>query len=188
MSTFDHIDDHEDQLRAWPISRYAPERAPRLHALLSALGLQFQEAEDTLLDLLVTRLLETATDHQLDILGRIVGERRDGLDDATYRRFINARKLIRASGGERWRLTQIVRTLTGASEIRWWATPPASFLITYRVPAPLPFASRVAARLQEATASGVRPQLCELPEGSFTWAGDGAGTEDWVGDWAVWVE
>jgi hypothetical protein len=188
MSTYSYIEDFEDRVSTWVIGRYRKVRSPRLHELLQALGLELQEVEDTLLDLLVTRFLDGASDHQLDVLGRIVGERRDGLDDGTYRRFIAARRLIRASGGERWRLLQIVQMLTGSEDVRWWGAPPASFVITYQLPAALSYRARVFARLEEATASGVRPQLVELVDGAFGWVGGTHVTEDWSGDWAILIQ
>jgi hypothetical protein len=54
-----------------------------------------QSVEDALTQLALMRRIDTATGAQLDVLGRIVGQRRGGREDATFRRYIRAR--IRAN-------------------------------------------------------------------------------------------
>lgn len=68
-------------------------------ALLSALAGPAQELEDALYQLLTERDIDTAIGTQLDDLGLIVGEARQGRDDDTYRRFVRARISVNRSKG-----------------------------------------------------------------------------------------
>ncbi len=72
---------------------------PRLEAFLSLLVGPAQPLEDALWQLLVERQIDTAIGVQLDKLGKIVGERRLGRDDETYRRLIRARISTNNSDG-----------------------------------------------------------------------------------------
>lgn len=67
--------------------------------LLSALVVPFVDLEAVLQQLLLNRSIATATATQLDVLGKIVGQPRDGLDDDDYRRYIRARVAAHRSDG-----------------------------------------------------------------------------------------
>lgn len=68
---------------------------PRLEAFVRALAHGCQMLEDEIAARAMALGLDTANSTDLDLLGSIVGERRDGLDDEDYRRFIAARLLAR---------------------------------------------------------------------------------------------
>lgn len=68
---------------------------PRLEAFVRALAHGCQLLEDEIAARAMALGLDTANGADLDTLGEIVGERRDGLDDEDYRRFIAARLLAR---------------------------------------------------------------------------------------------
>jgi AcrR family transcriptional regulator len=72
---------------------------PRLEAFVRALAHGCQVLEDEIAARALALGLDTANDADLDLLGSIVGERREGLDDADYRRFIAARLLARKCNG-----------------------------------------------------------------------------------------
>lgn len=107
---------------------------PHILALVNALATQAQDAEDALSDLVVATSLDGATGVYLDLLGRMIGVRRDGLDDVTFRRFINAGILVRKSQGEVWRVTEVARRLTGAARAQYTPAYPAACVITVFVP------------------------------------------------------
>lgn len=67
--------------------------------LVRALVEPAQGVENALQQLLTERLIDTAVGYQLDILGKIAGQTRDGLDDETYRRYIRARIAANNSDG-----------------------------------------------------------------------------------------
>lgn len=69
--------------------------APRMKALLTAIGQGLQLLEDEIIDRGLALTLEGANADDLDLLGGIVGEGRFGLLDDDYRRFISARLLAR---------------------------------------------------------------------------------------------
>src|SRR5687768_16247400 len=58
-----------------------------------------QDLENCLQQLRLYRFVDTAEGDQLDIIGRIVGLDREGLDDDDYRRYIRARIAANNSNG-----------------------------------------------------------------------------------------
>lgn len=60
---------------------------------------QVQEIENALWDVYFYRQLDNAVDATLDMLGKIVGQLRNGLDDDDYRRYIRARIFSNKSNG-----------------------------------------------------------------------------------------
>lgn len=89
--------DHVGQGLALFINQY--RNKPRFAAWASAYLKQCQQLEDAIYDVLIKRLIENAVGVQCDAIGRIVGEYRRGLDDATYKIFIAARVRINRSRG-----------------------------------------------------------------------------------------
>lgn len=71
----------------------------RVERLLTALGGSVQDLWQVMQAVLLLRTIESAAGAQLDVLGRIVKERRDGLDDDTYRRRVRARIAVHRSRG-----------------------------------------------------------------------------------------
>ena len=67
--------------------------------LLTALITPHQSVEDTLQQLRTGLRLDNAVGAQLDLLGKIVGQLRNGLDDDDYRRYIRARISANISDG-----------------------------------------------------------------------------------------
>ena len=92
------------------ITDHADRAVDRLHqrhrdkvnieALLRLIVDPVQDIEDAFWGLLVDRYISTAADETLNILGRIVGQARDGLVDADYRRYIRARIAANKSKGK----------------------------------------------------------------------------------------
>lgn len=66
---------------------------------VATLATPFQSLELVLQQLLVERSIDTAIGAQLDIIGKIVGQPRNGLDDDTYRRYCRARIAANKSDG-----------------------------------------------------------------------------------------
>lgn len=67
--------------------------------LVATLATPFQSIENTLQQLLTERSIDTAVGAQLDIIGKIVGQPRNGLDDETYRRYCRTRVAVNNSNG-----------------------------------------------------------------------------------------
>lgn len=72
---------------------------PRIEAVVRAFANQLQKSEQTFYDLYWRRMLDNAEDQDLDNIGELVGEARQGWDDDEYRSYIRARiKTLRSDG------------------------------------------------------------------------------------------
>jgi hypothetical protein len=88
----DIVDDMLDRLPA-------QFRKPRIQAFVRAFANQVQKLEQTYYDLWFRRMLDNAEDVDLDNIGALVGEARQGWEDDEYRRYIRARiKTLRSDG------------------------------------------------------------------------------------------
>lgn len=67
--------------------------------LIATLATPFQSLELMFQQLLTERSIDTAAGAQLDVIGKIVGEPRNGLDDTTYRRYCRVRISANKSNG-----------------------------------------------------------------------------------------
>jgi hypothetical protein len=92
----EHITDHEARGVALLIERY---RKPLVSALLRSWLAEVQAVEDALWQVLTQRAINNAVGAQLDVLGRIVGQPREGLSDEQYRVWVAARALVMRSSG-----------------------------------------------------------------------------------------
>lgn len=70
-----------------------------IEKLIATLATPFQSLENMLQDLLTLRSIDTATGAQLDVIGKIVGQARNGLNDDDYRRYCRARIATNKSDG-----------------------------------------------------------------------------------------
>lgn len=66
---------------------------------IATLATPFQSLESALQQLLTERSIDTAVGEQLNVIGRIVGQTRNGLDDDTFRRYCRARISTNKSTG-----------------------------------------------------------------------------------------
>jgi hypothetical protein len=73
--------------------------ANNIEKLLAVIVSPAQDIEDALQQLKAERFVDTAVGSQLDIIGRIVGQPREGLVDDDYRRYIRARIAANSSSG-----------------------------------------------------------------------------------------
>lgn len=95
--TLKYNEDHRDQAKALVIEQF--KRSRRFNDWLGAYIGQVQDLEDALWELYTQRGVDTAEGAQLDVLGIIVGQPRNGLDDTDYRTRIKVRiRLNKASG------------------------------------------------------------------------------------------
>jgi hypothetical protein len=149
--------DHVSRGVARLIDRY---RKPRTSALLESWLAEVQEVEDALWQLLVERSLETAVGDQLDVLGRIVGQPREGRDDETYRLWISARQMVLRSSGTTTQLLAIARKLVGATGVvRLEEYFPAAFVIRLEASIRLSIGYQIAYMLRQAKPAGVLFQM-----------------------------
>ena len=149
---------------------------PRFEAFVRGLAAPFQEVDGALVSLLTSRQLATAAHAALDVLGRVVGAERLGLDDEVFRQRIRQRMALNRSSGEAERVLLLFRLLTPlALELR--EEFPAAF--TFHVGGgALARVTEFASLLRQAKAAGVRALLEYQPAAdadTFAFAGSGAG-------------
>lgn len=72
---------------------------PSFTAFLTSLVQQAQPLEDAIYQLLVERQIDTAIEVQLNAIGSLVGQPRNGLPDDDYRRLVRARISVNRSNG-----------------------------------------------------------------------------------------
>jgi len=82
--------------------------SPRFHAWITSYLSRLQEIEDVAWQLLVDRRVDNATGVNLDLIGRIVGQRRGAFGDDEYRLLIKGRVRANVSSGT---ATDIYKTL-----------------------------------------------------------------------------
>lgn len=128
----EHITDHAAQAQARVIQKLKDK--PKLAAFLATINRQHQEIEDAFWQLYSQRSIDTAVGDPLDILGKIVGERRDGSLDADYRLRIRARIRANLSNGTVEDIFRVFRALLGSSAalatFTWVDAWPARFVFT----------------------------------------------------------
>ena len=113
MSDLVHITTHADDAVAELIGQY--QGRPRIEAILRALVRQFQDIEDAAWDCFVQIALDAAVGAELDMIGKVVGQKRQGYDDTNYRVFLSARIKTNRSDGKFATLSAIAKLLLGAS-------------------------------------------------------------------------
>jgi len=91
------IDNYAAEAELRPISQY--QGKPRLLAWILSYVRRCQELEDAAWDVILRRMIDNAENAQLDTIGKIVGQLRNGQDDPTYRIYITARIRINRSHG-----------------------------------------------------------------------------------------
>jgi hypothetical protein len=157
MTSLPYDSDHVARGVARLIERY---RKPRTSALLGSWLAEVQEVEDALWQLLVERSLATAAGVQLDVLGRIVGQPRQGRDDETYQLWISAKNMVNRSSGRTTEMLAIARALvTPADGVALEEYFPAALLIRLSGSFTLDLGYQIAYMLRKAKAAGVRFQM-----------------------------
>lgn len=123
---------------------------------------EVQEAELMMFSLIAERLVDSATNAQLDQWGKVVGEPRDGLSDIAYRGFINARILSNLSEGQTETIIEVLSILTGG-DVQFRATYPAAFIANYEVSGftSASLSDRVRRQIESITPSGVGVHVVE---------------------------
>lgn len=122
------VTDYVDQGLARFIDQYREK--PRLAAFAASFLNRTQERENATWDVIQKRLLPNATGVQLDVLGKLVGQSRDGQADDTYRLYINVRIIINRSHGRRPAVMTILQMLEGA-RFEYGEAYPAAVSIRY---------------------------------------------------------
>lgn len=169
MAALTYDPDHTARGVARLIDRYAK---PRTSALLASWLDELQQAEDALWQLLVERSLASAEGDQLDVLGEIVGQPRQGRSDEVYRLWISARNLVNRSSGTTTQMLTIVRKLIAETDtVTLEEYYPAAMVFRLDGAFTLDGGYQIAYMLRLAKAAGVLFQMTWPTEGDiFTFA------------------
>jgi len=177
------IHDHTAQALERLIERF---RRPKIQALLSAFIAPVQQIEEMFCQMLHNRSLTTSEGEQLNVIGRIVGQRDRGtLTDPEYLNLINARILVNQSSGTPEELLHIARLVlsSGAGILVYTISPPATQLIDFTdMIVGVEQADQLIMFLGAATSAGVRTVMEFSPaptEDMFTF-NDGPGFDSGI--------
>ena len=110
---------------------------PNILGILTVLLNQVQDVENAAFEVLNETTLAASVGDQLDGIGQIVGEERQGRVDADYRVAISARILLNISSGTIGDILEIVDTMTGGLEtilLNEGDNFPAGFEVTIDTP------------------------------------------------------
>lgn len=103
-------------------------RALRLHGLVDASCAQVDSVEEAMFQIRSGFWIRNAVGVQLDILGRIYGMARNGLDDATYRSRLQAQAAALINGAPEEIMTFLTFML-GDPAAEYWPEYPAGFVV-----------------------------------------------------------
>lgn len=158
--TIARVSDHVESGLGLLIEQY--KNKPRIAALIASELNQIQDLEDAIWDVLISRLLDTATDAQLVTLGSIVGQDPiDGEDDDLFRLRIYTRiRANRSNGHPDDVIAVCLLALEGvATDWTYDDIYPASFIVEVMEPISTQMAILVAEFMRAAKAPGVGGSL-----------------------------
>ncbi len=115
------------------IERWRADKNPVLAAILTSYLEEAQELEDAIWFVIYGRMLDYAEGAQLDMLGRIVGQPRDGLPDDRYAVQIRARIRINRSIGTPTDVIEVLQ-LVDSAVFHLTEIGTARFQINYETP------------------------------------------------------
>jgi len=174
--TLTKTDDHVAEALDHLIQKFKGKE--RVAALITSYVEQIQDLEDALWGVLLGRQIDNAVGEQLDGLGSIVGEDRNGKTDDQYRIAIRTRILINASSGTAEDAIGILKAATG-SVVKIREFFPAAFIAELTTPVDTGFdAALVAVYLREGKAAGVLAHLVYYPEDPFRFDTSGQGYDE----------
>jgi hypothetical protein len=111
MSSLTHVTDHGEDAASKLLEQFKDK--PRILALLQSYVTQIQALEDVFWDMFTKRWIDGGEGVQLDVVGRIVGEKRQGSEDEEYRAFLRARIRVNRSVGLMADMVKIVALIQG---------------------------------------------------------------------------
>lgn len=141
---------------------------------VATLATPFQSIENMLQQLLTERSIDTAVGAQLDVIGRIVGQTRGGLDDDTYRRYCRARIATSKANGVFENLITVGDLIVYDNSAIYYANNEGTATVRFRVDViaiTAVLAKVLFTFLEETVSAGVRVVVqwtSSLPSNTFT--------------------
>ena len=130
--------------------------------LVTAFVSEIQNIEDSMFDVYSYRGIYTAIGAQLDIVGKIVGETRNGKNDTSYRIAILARIKLNVSAGEPNSIIDAIKQLMSPTMISFTEPYPAFFTVFIQSSINIP---NIAAIIKEISPAGVGSSVITFPSG-----------------------
>lgn len=170
MSIISQITNHDDQAKNRVITQY--KDSVNLNKIISVYTQQIQEFEDAAFALINERTLDGSIGFQLDQMGTILDEIRNGLDDDDYRIVLKAKIAENVSEGTPEDLIGIFKVLLNPEEVHYNEIYPAGFELTaIGDQDPVSSIERVKQAINRAKPAGVElvsvKQVTRFPEFSF---------------------
>lgn len=122
-----YVADHRGEAESRLLSQF--DDAAKLHALVRALVGPLQALEEAAFEVLGAFDVDSAAGAQLDVVGGLVGESRQGRSDIAYRAYVRARILASSSDGAPGTIYATARALVGDDvlSLKLTARPPAHY-------------------------------------------------------------
>lgn len=163
--TITKITDHQQQGIKRLISQYKEKAS--IESLLNTYFVQIKELENLFFDLLNNRNIQSAIGLQLDNLGTILGEPRNGTTDDIYRVLLLTRITRNNSEGTPEDLIGIFNTIMGAVFSIYYEIFPAEFNLIAVNPTPIIPISSLRSILEQAKPAGVDLVTISQTGGSY---------------------
>lgn len=161
--SIERIDDHEEQALDRLPEQYRGK--DRVESLIKAFVEPLQTLEAVFFDLLENRYLDDAQGAQLDLLGKILGQRRGPLNDEQYRLRLIAKIAQHVSNGTPEDLIKIYRILTQAQLVEYFDEFPAGVRLIASGTSPIGSINEIKAALNAAKPGGVQIDFLMATEG-----------------------
>lgn len=178
----EQINTHAEDAKARLLFQY--QGKVNIEALLDSLGgQQIQDLENILFDIDTRLDIDNSEGVQLDSIGTIVGQSRNGQDDATYRLFLKAKAGVNVSEGDVERVLSVWKIITGGTIVQVIDQYPAAIELFSDVPVPGELEVEAFALMQEVVGAGISITSSIIsPENAFGFEGsiDTLGFDDLI--------
>jgi hypothetical protein len=161
--TTTQITDHQTQALA-RLHEFHKNRT-NIVAFINAITAPHQDIENAMWQLFTERTIDTAIGVQLDDIGTIVGQPRNGLSDDDYRRHIRAKISVSQSNGRVFDIIAVARAMLGDSTVEIEIDQTGTAAVVVRLTGTLitdTVADFLIAFLRDTVAAGVRVILQHL--------------------------
>jgi len=176
----EHATDHVERAIGALISYF--RNKPRITKLVEILTRPFQELEDVFWALYVDRRLANATGVNLDVIGRILLEKRNGLEDEEYRPVLRAKARVLFSKGTGPNLIAVAKLFLESENFVYMEQYPAAVRMTITDLAASGRVRLLARLLRKAKSAGVRLDVIDATGGNrFHYGTEGTGAGYGVG-------
>lgn len=123
------ITDHVDRATARLLQQYRDATAPGVQEVVQALAFEVQDIEDALFKILDETTLSAAVGLNLERLGALVGQARNGMADETYWLWIQTRIKANKCSGSIDQILEIFMLLNSGATLQFVEQFPAAFTL-----------------------------------------------------------